>query len=298
VKERQGNRVETTPATEYVFDNAGRSAEARYRELSRVYDENTIRHIEQRGIDKGWSCLEIGGGGGSIASWLCARVGVRGRVLATDLDPRFLEELSYANLEVLRHDIRTEGLPKGEFDLAHARLVLIHLPDREVALRRMIDALRPGGWIVVEEFDALTFLPDPAVSVREANLRVRRAFDEALTARGVDLHCGRLLAHELKANGLIQVGVEATVSLWGGKSTGTSLMKVHFEEMREPMLSSGLISIEEFEADLKRIDEEDFLMPSPMMWTAWGIKPALTSHTLLPQVNNPVHSQTVLDYQL
>lgn len=272
MKERQTNSVETALTAGYVFDNAGRTAEARFRELSRVYDENTIHHIEQRGIDTGWSCLEIGGGGGSITSWLCARVGIRGRVLATDLDPRFLEELSYTNLEVRRHDIRNEGLPKGEFDLAHARLVLIHLPDREVALRRMIDSLKPGGWIVLEEFDALTFLPDPVVNPGEANLRVRQAFDEVLTARGVDLYCGRLLAHELKANGLMHVGVEATVSLWGGKSIGTSLMKLNFEEMHEPMVSSGLISREEFESDLKRIDEEDFLMPSPMMWTAWGRK--------------------------
>jgi hypothetical protein len=40
--------------------------------------------------------------------------------------------------------------------------------------------------------------------------------------------------------------------------------------MREAMVSSGLISPVEFDADLKRIDQEDFLMPSPMMWTAWG----------------------------
>jgi SAM-dependent methyltransferase len=270
VKTMQANGVQAAQAAEYVFDNVSKNAGAQYRELSRVYDENTIRHIEQRGIDKGWSCLEVGGGGGSIASWLCARVGVRGRVLATDLDPRFLQELSYENLEVRRHDIRTEGLPKGEFDLAHARLVLIHLPDREVALRRIIDALKPGGWIVVEECDALTFLPDPAVSPGEVNMRVRQAFVEALTARGVDLHCGRLLAHELKANGLVQIGVEATASLWGGKSSGTRLMRLHFEEMREAMVSSGLISPVEFDADLKRIDQEDFLMPSPMMWTAWG----------------------------
>ena len=272
MKVMRANGAQTAGTPEYVLDNVGRSAEAQSRELSRQYDENTIRHIEQRGIDQGWSCLEVGGGGGSIASWLCARVGVTGRVLATDLDPTFLQSLSYKNLEVRRHDIRSEGLPNEEFDLAHARLVLIHLPDRQVALRRMIEALKPGGWIVIEEFDALTFLPDPSISPGEANLRVRRAFDEALTARGVDLHCGRLLAHELKANGLVQVGVDAAVSLWGGKSIGTKLLKLHFEEMREPMISSGLISQEEFEADLKRIDEEDFLMPSPMMWTARGRK--------------------------
>ena len=50
-------------------------------------------------------------------------------------------------------------------------------------------------------------------------------------------------------------------------------MKLNFEEMPGPMVSSGLISQEEFEADLKRIDEQEFLMPSPMMWTAWGRKP-------------------------
>lgn len=272
MKASRANGVQTAVAPPYVFDNAGAIAEVRYRDLSRLYDENTIRHIEQRGIDEGWSCLEIGGGGGSIASWLCARVGVTGRVLATDLDPRFLQSLSYKNLEVWRHDVRTEGLPKEEFDLAHARLVLLHLPDRGVALRRMVDALKPGGWIVVEEFDALTFLPDPAVNPGEANLRVRHAFDEALTARGVDLHCGRLLVHELKADGLVNIDVDATASLWGGQSPGTAMMKHNFEEMREPMVSSGLISEEEFEADLKRIDEQDFLMPSPMMWTAWGMK--------------------------
>ena len=272
MKAKQANGTQTATAREYLFDNSEGRVEAQYRELSRLYDDNTIRHIEQRGIDRGWSCLEVGGGGGSIASWLCARVGVSGRVLATDLDATLLRLHSYKNLEVRQHDIRTEGLPKEEFDLAHARLVLIHVSDRQAALRRMIETVRPGGWIVIEEFDALTFLPNPTVNPSEANLRVRQAFVEVLTTRGVDLHCGRLLAHELKANRLVHVGVTATVSLWGGKSIGTKLMKLHFEEMREPMISSGLISQEEFDADLKRIDEEDFLMPSPMMWTAWGRK--------------------------
>ena len=126
MKVSQAIGAQTAGAPEYVFENAGRSAQARYRKLLRVYDGNTIRHIEQRDIGRGCSCLEIGGGGGSIASRLCARVGVAGRGLATDLDPQFLQSLAYENLEVRRHDIRTEGLPQEEFDLAHTRLVLMH----------------------------------------------------------------------------------------------------------------------------------------------------------------------------
>ena len=43
--------------------------------------------------------------------------------------------------------------PEGPFDLVHARLVLVHLPDRDRALRTMIDVLRPGGWLLVEDAD-------------------------------------------------------------------------------------------------------------------------------------------------
>jgi hypothetical protein len=40
--------------------------------------------------------------------------------VATEIDPYFLHTLSNPNLEVRRHDIQTEGLPKHQFYLAHA----------------------------------------------------------------------------------------------------------------------------------------------------------------------------------
>jgi SAM-dependent methyltransferase len=273
VKTVEAKGVETIEASKYVFDNAGGNAQVRYRGLSDLYDANSIRHIERRGVERGWSCLEVGGGGGSIASWLCARVGVTGRVLATDIDPRFLETLSYPNLEVRRHDIRREDLPNRQFDLAHVRLVLMHLADPEMALRRIVEALKPGGWLVVEEFDCLTFLPDPAVNPSEINLKTRHAFHRLLSARGVDLRYGRLLPQKLQANGLVNIGAEASVSTYSGKSAGTSFVRFNFEEMRESMLGSRLISQEEFEADLRRIDDQNCLMPLWMMWTVWGQRP-------------------------
>jgi SAM-dependent methyltransferase len=55
---------------------------------------------------------------------------------------------------VRRHDIATDPLPEATFDLVHSHLVLVHLPEREKALARMIAALKPGGWLVDEEFDS------------------------------------------------------------------------------------------------------------------------------------------------
>jgi len=73
--------------------------------------------------------------------------------VGTDIDPRFLEEISESNFEAWKHDITIDPLPAGEFDLVHTRWVLQHLADPEPAIDRMIAALRPGGWLLVEGMD-------------------------------------------------------------------------------------------------------------------------------------------------
>jgi SAM-dependent methyltransferase len=155
----------TGPArhSRYLLDNAAREAPIRFAQLSALFDPGTMRHLQERGVGPGWHCLEVGAGGGSIASWLADRVGPTGRVLATDIDPRFLEFLNFPNLLVQRHNIATDPLPQGAFDLVHARLVLMHLPEREQALARMISALKPGGWLIDEEYDSCSLLPNPAL---------------------------------------------------------------------------------------------------------------------------------------
>jgi len=155
---------------------------------------------------------------------------------------------------------------------------------KQSELKRIIDALKPGGWIVVEEYDALSLLPDPAVYPGEVSLKVRQAFHDALLARGVDLRFGRSLPQKLQAQGLVNIGVEASATLWGANSAGASHMKLSFRELHEAMVRCGLISQEEFDADLDRIDDQNFLMPSPMMWTAWGAKPG-------PSVSEPAATQ-------
>jgi SAM-dependent methyltransferase len=254
----------------YLFDNAAEQAETRFDELSRIYDGNTIRHIEQRGITGGWSCLEVGAGGGSIAAWLSQRVGDTGRVLATDINPRCLHALSFSNLEVRQHDIRCDPLPKRMFDLVHARLVLMHLPERESVLEQMIAALKPGGWIVLEEFDSLSLLPHPDVSPGEVSLLASQALRQVLSASGVDLRYGRLLPHKMRTSGLVNIGAEGSLSMWSGCSAGTRLLKSNYEQLRTAILSTGLLTEREFAEDLTCLESDHFLAPSSIMWTVWG----------------------------
>ncbi|MDQ6907521.1 MAG: SAM-dependent methyltransferase, partial [Chloroflexota bacterium] len=81
----------------YIFDNAAEQPTAqRFASLETLYDPRTIRFLEATGVGSGWHCLEVGGGSGSIATWLADRVGDTGHVLVTDIDPRFLVTLAKA----------------------------------------------------------------------------------------------------------------------------------------------------------------------------------------------------------
>jgi tRNA A58 N-methylase Trm61 len=90
---------------------------ARLRLIEEIYDPATTRRLASLGLTSGWRCLELGAGAGSIASWLAARVGPSGQVVATDIDPRFLQDIKLPNLEVRRHDIRTDALEREAYDL-------------------------------------------------------------------------------------------------------------------------------------------------------------------------------------
>ena len=187
---------------EYTLSNSGAHVLDRFHALSSLYDSETMRQLEARGVSEGWTCLEVGGGGGSIAGWLADRVGLAGRVLVTDIDPRFLEGFEAPNIEVRRHDAATDPLPEGVFDLIHARLVSMHLPERERVLARLVEALKPGGWLVDEEFDSLSVLPDPTGGSGEVLLETRNAVMRFLQDRGVERRWGRMLFGRFRALGL------------------------------------------------------------------------------------------------
>jgi ubiquinone/menaquinone biosynthesis C-methylase UbiE len=166
----------------YAFVNARAIQEQRLKLLSALLDEGTFRVLEQRGVQPGWRCLEIGAGGGSVAAWMCERVGPTGSVLATDLDTTVVGRLRHPNLEVRVHDVLSDELTEDEFDLAHARLVLAWLTDPSAALRRIAAALKPGGSLVIEEMDFLSPVPDPRVDPRD-----RELFEAAIRAHNAVL---------------------------------------------------------------------------------------------------------------
>lgn len=258
----------------YTLSNSGTHVLDRFNALSSLYDSETMRQLEARGVGEGWTCLEVGGGGGSIAGWLADRVGPAGKVLVTDIDSRFLQGFEAPNIKVHQHDIVTDPLPEGAFDLIHARLVLMHVPEREQVLARLVESLKPGGWLVDEEFDSVSVLPDPTAGSGETMLETRNAVMRFFEDRGVERRWGRMLFGRFRALGMVDVNAEARLSVWHLGSPGTSLMRATFEQLREPLIEGGYITQQQFELDIASLDDPAMTAPSPIMWTAWGRRPS------------------------
>jgi SAM-dependent methyltransferase len=191
-------------------------------------------------------------------------------VVVTDLDTRHLAHLTQTNVEVRQHDIVRDPLEQAAFDLVYTRLVLQHIPERAHALQRMLAALKPGGWIVIEDYDGATDLADPTMYSGERRLRTRPVIVQVMTARGVDLGFGRRVLGLLKAAGLQDVEAEGSLTMYQAQSPGTLLMRTAIEQLRPALVATGAIAEAEVERDLAVLEQGDFLMPSFIMWTTWG----------------------------
>lgn len=263
----------------YIYDPTSEDELTRLQALERLNDPATIAHLEGVGVGPGWRCLEVGGGAGSITRWLCDRVGPEGRVVATDLDVGFLERIDAPNLEVRRHDILEDELEREAFDLVHSRFLLEHLARFRDALARMVDALAPGGWIVVEDVDFAGAIMGNA-DERPGYPRERVATAAELTQRllgfaglrGIQPELGRRLPELLIEAGLENVGAEGRTNLMWSGSEESEVGRLSLERVTRIAADAGLITEEDRTRYLRIVTEPGHASFSPLRFGAWGRK--------------------------
>jgi SAM-dependent methyltransferase len=257
--------------TEYTL--AGKGVEelerGRLELLEQVCDPRTSRQLDAIGVGEGWRCLDAGAGGGSATRLLAERVGDTGSVLALDLDVRLLEPLADHRVEVRRHDLLSEPLPEAAFEIVHARNLLMHLPARLEVLRRLLYAVRPGGWLALGEpdFTEQTLTPQSA-----AWRRVWSVFCDATVAGGWDPGYGGRLLGDLEALGLAEFQAEVTTYHMPGGSVLARLFAGTLERFEERMLELGLASDDLAEAQ-RLLGEPGVTYRGPTFTTAWARRP-------------------------
>jgi hypothetical protein len=104
----------------------------------------------------------------------------------------------------------------------------------------MLDWLRPGGWLLLEEFH----VDEGLIAAAASELR---PFLVAMTrVPSIDMDCARHLAEELTALGAVEVHAEGTVDTVIGGSVAALLYALTVRALSPLLVAAGLLS----EADI------------------------------------------------
>lgn len=114
------------------------------------------------GLRPGDRIADIGSGTGLFLQPFSEAVGADGQVLAVDISPQFLEHLrerveveGLANVSVVHSREDSATLPAGAADVAFVCDTYHHFSDFGSMLASLEEALRPGGTLVVIDFERI-----------------------------------------------------------------------------------------------------------------------------------------------
>jgi SAM-dependent methyltransferase len=263
----------TDEASQYSFANADPQGPQQLRLLADILDEHSTDVLARTGIASGWQCLDVGPGAGTVTSWLADQVRPGGQVTALDLDPRHVR--TGDSVAVRQGDVRTAELPDGHYDLIHARLVLLHLAERELVLDRLVAALKPGGLLVVSDWDATRqdwLLRAPSQAAAAAFEAFQDGLLGVLTDNGADLGWARRAPLAMRAAGLVDVETVAHNRLWAGGEAGCLLHVSNSYQLRDALLARG-VTAEQLDLLREAMRDPDALAYCYWMFTTVGRRP-------------------------
>jgi SAM-dependent methyltransferase len=161
----------------------------------------------------GGRALDVGCGAMGWLRILSEWVGPSGQIVGTDIDESllnaarsFVEAEGISNVELVVDDLFESKLEPQSFDLVHARYQIAPLgrgPEQVAAHRRLV---RPGGLLVLEEWDLASWHFNPPAPAAE---RLIRLLSEIFASLGGE--AGRGLPELLREIGVEEPEIDAHV---------------------------------------------------------------------------------------
>jgi SAM-dependent methyltransferase len=244
-------------SNEYIFERNQQEQELlRLRMIEEAIDPATMTLLQATGIQKGWRCLEVGAGAGSVMRWMRGVVGDAGQVVAVDTNTNHIRHLSAAPYQIIEGDFLEIALD-GDFDLAHCRYVLIHNRRSQDMLKKLCALARPGGFLVLEEPDftsakLLNHARDP--SQQRVNNAICRMFEQMQ----LDPAFGLGLPRKIAAEGLRILRVESRIHLNRGGGTMARMMGESTRALRDKYIATGEADSADIEKYIHNANDEKF----------------------------------------
>jgi predicted methyltransferase len=134
----------------------------------REVEENPEGALDAMGLRPGMKIADLGAGVGYMSLRMAKRVGPAGKIYAVDLQPGMLDRLrqraaaeKITNVEPILGGVADPKLPAGAIDLVLMVDVYHELSQPQVMLRKIREALKPDGRLVLLEYRA----EDPKVQI-------------------------------------------------------------------------------------------------------------------------------------
>ena len=272
---------QTSSSTSYSLGSSEREHE-RLRVQARIWEAATQRVLDQVALPTGARCLDAGCGPGETMRQLAQRVGPEGRVVGIDIDAD-LGRLTVEHLHTIGHrqcefypaDLTADSPIAGApYDLVYARLLLFHLPDRVAVLRRLWDAVAPGGHLVVHDYDlsAVGAVP-PLASVDTIGTYILEAFDAA----ECEIRAGSLLPTLFDRAGIGSPDGTDVAGRLGTLADDGALLEQTFRSLLPVALGHHLLTEAEADAALAGLHDDTTAEPGrtmllPLLIGAWKRK--------------------------
>ncbi|MEU2835282.1 class I SAM-dependent methyltransferase [Streptomyces lavendulae] len=216
---------------EFLFSSAHPEENERLEALAAAFDPISAERLLALGISSGSRCLDVGGGTGSLASWITGTMGCS--LTVVDRDTTLLTETGGIN--VIEADVTDPQFYPGTFDLVHARFLLMHLRERDSVLRRMATWVRPGGTLVLS--DALNATP----SSHEPFRATETAFKDVLSRTIGSDHTSSAGYHDsLDALGFEDITTHTHEPVVGIDTHFTRFVRLTLSQAREGLMRNGL----------------------------------------------------------
>jgi ubiquinone/menaquinone biosynthesis C-methylase UbiE len=254
----------------------GRAGYARLEVLARARRANTVELVRRAGLCPGMRCLDLGCGGGDVSFELASLAGPAGAVTGIDMDE--------VKLALARETARERGITNVEFqaanvndwdepaayDFVYSRFLLQHLSQPARLLRRMWNAVRPGGTLAVEDTDFDGYFCDPHNDGFEFH---KQMYPRVLEHHGGDARIGRKLYRYFLHAGIPDPGLHL---VQGVDATGEAktLALLTLQATAEAIVSAALASADEVTAAIEDLGAftaaPDTIISGPRILQIWA----------------------------
>jgi ubiquinone/menaquinone biosynthesis C-methylase UbiE len=175
----------TAAASPYALGHQADELE-RLTSQHRYFGDLTAELFRHAGLEAGLRVLDIGCGVGDVSFVAAGILGSSGSVVGVDRAPEAIEvargravQAGLDNVTFVPGDIADLTLDET-VDAIVGRLILMYLPDPAAALRQLTRNLRPGGLVIMQEFDMAAATSEPACPLFDASIeRMRATFRRA-----------------------------------------------------------------------------------------------------------------------